>query len=322
MIAPGASLQLYLEDTYLDYPIASLGGQIKRLAALRLLCTTRAHPPQVAPCYQGEVTQPLLVPAEAPEALPLVAARHIVTAHYGVALQEEDLHSYILPVHLRAIRDKAMDQDSFARPMMPAPPADPASLAQEQALIQAIRQQAPQVDLARVQRAIDLARQYHAGTFRKSGEPFYHHPMAVARLLLAWTQDEEALIAALLHDTVEDTSLSLAKIALLFSPRVARLVEGVTKLDASERRMALSGAENLQKLENLTQLVGKLGFLVKIADRIHNLQTIEGHSRYEKQRRIAEETQSFFIPLAYQLGWQEAARQLEQLVAQILSRQQ
>ena len=215
------------------------------------------------------------------------------------------------------IRDKGVDKKAFQPPSLAPSVPDAASQAAEQGLLEAIANQAPQVDRKRIQEAIDLARQCHAGTFRKSGEPFYHHPMEVARILLGWTQDEEGLIAALLHDTVEDTPLSLSQIALRFSPRVARLVAGVTKLDATGRRLALSKEDNFQRL---AQEMDTMVFLVKAADRSHNLRTIEGHSDPKKRQRIAEETARFFVPLASRLGFPAVGHHLQGLVDQILAK--
>lgn len=255
----GSSFQLYVEDTQLDYPIPSLAGKVKSVPALRFLLTTEDTAENLEDRYLGDTREALLVPPEAPQDVPLVAMRQTAFAHYGLVFQHPRKHAYILPLRVYDIRDKGLDKKAFQPPEVAPVVPDAASQAQEQTLLKAIAKHAPQVDRKRIQEAIDLARQCHAGTFRKSGEPFYHHPMEVTRILLRWTQDEEGLIAALLHDTVEDTPLSLSQIALLFSPRVSRLVAGVTKLDATGRRLALSKEEKFQRLTVVTTCVPSKG---------------------------------------------------------------
>ena len=141
------------------------------------------------------------------------------------------------------------------------------------------------------------------------------HPIAVARLLLGRSQDEDTLLAALLHDVVEDTPMTLAQLRVRFNPTVAALVDAVTKLDKGARKRALSKQENLQKLD--TQLDPR-ALEVKIADRWHNMETIAGHPLLAKRKKVAQETLDFFVPIARRIGWMQAAAALEHLSRQQL----
>ena len=317
---PGTLVQLHVATTQLGYPIASLQGQVRSIPALRWLITTLTQPSAPAARYVGATDEALTVPPEQPGALPLVTADHIALAHYGVVSHEEETdgtvtHSYVLPLSVRKVRPKSMDVPVPTEAQQSS--SHPEAAAKEAQLLEAVAYKAPGIDLAKVQEALALIRTYHAHQKRKSGEPFYLHPIEVALLLLDYTQDEDALLAALLHDTVEDTTLTLDQLGVLCNPTVAALVDAVTKLDKGRRKVALSKEDNLKKLASQADT---RALAIKIADRQHNMQTIQGHPSYEKQGRIAEETQAFFVPLALQVGWHEAARELARLVTQVLAR--
>lgn len=170
-----------------------------------------------------------------------------------------------------------------------------------------------------VERALVLAAKAHEGQQRKSGEPYITHPVAVAQNLADWGLDADAIVAGLLHDTVEDTGVSLEEIRKGFGAIVADLVDGVTKLgqvdfvphaDGTTQRQAIS-AENLRKL--LLAMSKDLRVIViKLADRLHNMQTLR-YLEPEKQRRIARETLEIYAPLADRLGMGELKCQLEDL---------
>jgi (p)ppGpp synthase/HD superfamily hydrolase len=171
-----------------------------------------------------------------------------------------------------------------------------------------------------LQRALQLIKQYHAGVRRKSGGPFYLHPIAVAHILLDYTQDEDTLLAALLHDTVEDTSLSLGQVALSFNTVVKNIVDGVTHLDSNLKnfkRIQLSAHENIQQL---LEVKDERVLYVKLADRLHNMRTIGGHSSLAKQKKIAEETLQFFVPMARSLGLAPMAKELKERCFEVLNR--
>ena len=210
-----------------------------------------------------------------------------------------------------ALRSKPTDVSAPTQPHTRN--SHPHAAGKEAQLLEALTHKAPHVDLAQVRKALELIRVHHAPQRRERGEPFYWHPIAVALLLLERNQDQDALLAALLHDTVEDTTLTLDQISQHFNPTVAFLVDAVTK----KRSINLA-----RSLKNLHSQDDPRALELKIADRLHNMQTLQAHPSHKKQRRIAEDTRNLFVPLAYQLGWHEAASRLEHLAAQALARQQ
>ena len=314
-------VQVHIEDTCLRYPLDATKQKYRQVSALRFTLTNTVEAlPKLQPHYLADADDPLSVPPEQPEELPLVSAKHIATAHYGLAFYHEQgqhiAHSYVIPLQVRQVRDKHMDSEDLSNPLSKAH-TDYAGVAEKEgALLLAIQQRAPKVDLKRIGKAVDLIRKYHARQRRKSGEPFYLHPIEVTEILLERTQDEQTLLAALLHDVAEDTRMSLAQLSLNFDATVAKLVEEVTKLGQGSRKVALSKAGNLDKLMQVDPRSQE----IKVADRIHNLRTIQGHPSLAKQQAIAEESQRFFVPMAQRLGWQGAAEQLQQLIKQILDR--
>jgi len=140
----------------------------------------------------------------------------------------------------------------------------------------------------------------------------YVLPIAIARILLDYTQDQDTMVAASLHDTVEDTSLSLGQVAPSFNPVVKRIVDGVTRLDSclqSFKRIQLSTHENIRKL---MEVKDKRVLYVKLADRLHNMRTITVHPALAKQKRIAEETLRFFVPVAKSIVLKPIAEELQE----------
>lgn len=152
----------------------------------------------------------------------------------------------------------------------------------------------------------------HDGQTRQSGEPYITHPVAVAQELAEMRLDPQAIIAAILHDTVEDTAASLDDIGARFGPDVAALVDGVSKLDQIQfRSRAEAQAESFRKMM-LAMIEDIRVILVKLADRLHNMQTL-GAMPVEKRRRIARETLDIYAPIANRLGINRIKLQLEDL---------
>ena len=167
-----------------------------------------------------------------------------------------------------------------------------------------------QVEL--LKQAYQIARTAHEGQMRTSGEPYITHPVAVARILADMRLDYETLMAALLHDTIEDTYVTHEYLAELFGKAVAELVEGVSKLDKLKfRDKKEAQAENFRKMVMaMTQDIRVI--LIKLADRTHNMRTL-GALRPDKRRRIARETLEIFAPLANRLGIHNIKNELEDL---------
>jgi guanosine-3',5'-bis(diphosphate) 3'-pyrophosphohydrolase len=167
-------------------------------------------------------------------------------------------------------------------------------------------------DLGRVEAAYHFAAAAHKGQFRISGDAYISHPVAVATICAGWHLDAQALIAALLHDVVEDTAISKQEISERFGRTAAELVDGLSKLDKIEfRSQAEAQAENFRKM--LLAMASDLRvILIKLADRLHNVGTL-GCVRADKRRRIARETLEIYAPLANRLGLNTLYRELQDL---------
>ena len=171
--------------------------------------------------------------------------------------------------------------------------------------------------LLELEHAIDVASAAHKGQKRKSGEPYIIHPLAVASTLIDWGMDIDSVIAGVLHDTVEDTDIELENLEAKFGKDVAFLVDGVTKVS-----QARSGMQDLteylpQTKDNLSKLLIAIGqdvrvIIIKLADRLHNLQTLR-HMPREKQIKIARESLEVFAPMADRLGMGRIRMQIEEL---------
>jgi GTP pyrophosphokinase len=162
-----------------------------------------------------------------------------------------------------------------------------------------------------VGQALALAEQAHQGVMRDSGEPYINHPIKVAETVRGWGLDEESIAAALLHDTVEDTGTTLKDIEKKFGAEVALLVNGLTKLDDLRYTPERKEAESLRKFViSFTKDLRVV--IIKLADRLHNMQTIKALSP-ERQTKMAWETAEIYAPLAYRLGMQKLSGELEDL---------
>lgn len=161
-------------------------------------------------------------------------------------------------------------------------------------------------------RALDIGAQAHQGQRRKSGEPYIHHPIAVATILAELKLDHECISAAILHDTIEDTDVTRDQLCDEFGETIAHLVDGVTKLDKVKFRTRQEAtAESFRKL--LLAMVRDLRvILIKLADRLHNMRTL-GSMAAPSRRRIASETLDIYAPLAERLGLHQLRNELEEL---------
>ena len=180
-------------------------------------------------------------------------------------------------------------------------------------LVERVTAYDPNVDEAILNRAYVFTVQKHGTQKRASGDPYFSHPIEVAGLMTELKLDQETIVTALLHDTVEDTLATIGEIKKHFGPEIARLVDGVTKLSKIE---ALT--ENERAAENLRKLFLAMSedirvLLVKLGDRLHNMRTLHFIRSDEKRRRIARETMDIYAPLAERVGMYEYMREMQLL---------
>ncbi|MGY4428561.1 guanosine-3',5'-bis(diphosphate) 3'-pyrophosphohydrolase [Bradyrhizobium sp. F1.13.1] len=194
-----------------------------------------------------------------------------------------------------------------------ARPAKPrARMMRQYDLVERVRSYNPNTDEDLLNRAYVYAMKAHGSQTRASGDPYFSHPLEVAAILTDLKLDDATIVAALLHDTIEDTEATRAEIDQIFGPEIGALVEGLTKL----KRLELVSREAKQA-ENLRKLLLAIAddvrvLLVKLADRLHNMRTLD-FVPTESRRRIAEETLDIYAPLAGRMGMQEMREELEDL---------
>ncbi len=170
----------------------------------------------------------------------------------------------------------------------------------------------PADDLEIIRKAWAFCLQQHEGQKRASGEPYIIHPLEVAQVLAELKMDSTAIAAGLLHDAVEDTDVTSVEIAKRFGDQVAHIVEGVTKLEKIKfANREDHQAENIRKML-LAMVTDVRVVIIKLADRLHNMRTLE-HLKPEKQQKIARETLDIYAPLAHRLGMGKLRGELEDL---------
>ena len=191
-------------------------------------------------------------------------------------------------------------------------------LNQEQ-LISKIKNYNSFLDVQKIRDAYDFAEKAHSRQKRDSGDPYIYHPLAVANILAELKLDGPTITTALLHDTIEDTSATYDEVERKFGVEIAELVDGVTKLSRLENKnKEFSVAENFRKLILATSKDIRV-LLVKLADRLHNMRTIDSIISSERKNRIAKETMEIYAPLAERLGMHNIRDELEDLSFKVLN---
>src|ERR1700749_3608417 len=180
-------------------------------------------------------------------------------------------------------------------------------------LVERVHSYDPEADEDMLNRAYVYGLPKHASQVRPSGDPYFSHPVEVAGILAQMKLDTSSIVTGLLHDTVEDTVATLDDIDRVFGPEIARLVDGVTKLSRIELQ-----SDQTKQAENFRKLVLAMSedirvLLVKLADRLHNMQTLQFINSEDKRRRIARETMDIYAPLAERIGMHRMKDQLEDL---------
>ena len=194
----------------------------------------------------------------------------------------------------------------------PGRPAEPNIRERFDALLRLVQANRPSEDISLIRKAWEFCVAHHEGQTRLSGEPYIVHPLEVAEVLVEMKLDATAIAAALLHDAVEDTAATSEEIAERFGDQVAHIVEGVTKIDKIQfANREDRQAENVRKM--LLAMVSDVRVvLIKLADRLHNMRTLE-HLKPDRQEAIARETQEIYAPLAHRLGMGKVRGELEDL---------
>jgi guanosine-3',5'-bis(diphosphate) 3'-pyrophosphohydrolase len=181
-----------------------------------------------------------------------------------------------------------------------------------EALLRLVHANRPSDDLSLIRKAWEFSLQHHRGQMRASGEPYIIHPLEVAEVLAEMKMDSTSIAAGLLHDSVEDTPATNEEIAAGFGEQVAHIVEGVTNIDKIQfANREDRQAENVRKML-LAMVTDVRVVLIKLADRLHNMRTLE-HLRPERQEAIARETLDIYAPLAHRLGMGKVRGELEDL---------
>ncbi|MDH3597822.1 MAG: HD domain-containing protein, partial [Rhodospirillales bacterium] len=180
-------------------------------------------------------------------------------------------------------------------------------------LVERVKSYDPNADEDALNRAYVYAMKVHGSQTRESGDPYFSHPIEVAGILTDLKLDDNTIITALLHDVVEDTEATLKDVEQKFGKEIGRLVDGVTKLSRLELQ-----SEQTKHAENFRKLVVAMSedirvLLVKLADRLHNMRTLESVKSPDKRRRIARETMDIYAPLAERIGMQRFKDELEDL---------
>ncbi|MER8520841.1 bifunctional (p)ppGpp synthetase/guanosine-3',5'-bis(diphosphate) 3'-pyrophosphohydrolase [Mesorhizobium sp. M0644] len=185
-------------------------------------------------------------------------------------------------------------------------------------LVERVQRYKPDVNEALLNKAYVYAMQKHGHQKRASGDPYFSHPLEVAAILTEMHMDEATIAVALLHDTIEDTTATRAEIDELFGPEMGKLVEGLTKL----KKLDLV-SKKAEQAENLRKLLLAISedvrvLLVKLADRLHNMRTLD-HVPEAKRLRIAEETMDIYAPLAGRMGMQGMREELEEIAFRFIN---
>lgn len=186
-----------------------------------------------------------------------------------------------------------------------------------EALVEKIKASEKAYDIDKIQRAYALADVAHEGQMRSSGEKYITHPLAVASILLDYCMDTDTICAALMHDVVEDTNVTLEEIQKQFGDDVALLVDGVTKIG----KVPLNTKEE-QQAENIRKILMAMSkdirvIIIKLADRLHNMRTLYARP-VEKQRKTSLETMNFYAPIAHRLGMSDVKEEMESIAIHYL----
>ena len=320
-------LQLTAVDATLHYPLTDVGADyVKHVPALHFIISDEDTDltAKLPVTFSPDLTSEPIESSESARAVSKTTSLRVLQAHYGHYEEREDTYNYpdtyctyhiVVPQDVSLVRPRDADKPHMAtgahliraddRYCTDAVDAQK----EEQTFLTEARAKSS-VPMVQVKTALELIKWCHGPTPRKNKEPFYLHPVGVARIVLKYEASPQAILGALLHNTVEDTWIRLQEIEKVFGRETADVVDLVTRLQKVERstcRIRLSTEENIRMLERAGN---RAALCVKLAGRMHNMRTIAGHSDPEKRRAIAEETAALFVPLAHMLYLPEAVQEL------------
>ncbi|MEF2228725.1 MAG: HD domain-containing protein [Candidatus Cardinium sp.] len=308
-------IRIHITDTKIKYNIDIETKFFKELPAVAFVITTSADKPRIDPLYNDLLEKaPGIVPSTITD-LYEKEIMQIVSAHYGygtITKQDATItFLYVLPLHLSKIRDNVMNTLPFYPnfKMM-----ETAASLQQEIETEDLLVQATSLSRALVRDTILFINKCHGDQKRASGDPFYTHPMAVARIVLMETQDSDVVIAALLHDVVEDSKVPLSYIESRFGRNVAYIVNQVTHMGNTFRKKKLTEEEYESMLQSCVDL---RVLQVKLADRLHNIQTLSFRP-LEKQISVAKHTLAFYIPLGRSVGITQLTVKIQKMCTAIL----
>jgi GTP pyrophosphokinase len=218
-----------------------------------------------------------------------------------------------IPEEVPSVSPTPTDDAFVSSPALIPQPIDPNHISERfESLLRHVQANRPSEDVSLIRKAWEFCVKHHEGQMRASGEPYIIHPLEVAEVLAELKMDATSIAAGLLHDSVEDTPATNEEIAEKFGDQVAHIVEGVTKIDKIQfANREDRQAENVRKM--LLAMVSDVRVvLIKLADRLHNMRTLE-HLKPERQEAIARETQDIYAPLAHRLGMGKVRGELEDL---------
>ncbi|MDN5247362.1 MAG: HD domain-containing protein [Candidatus Cardinium sp.] len=308
-------IRIHITDTKIKYNIDIETKFFKELPAVAFVITTSADKPRIDPLYTDLLEKaPGIVPSTITD-LYEKEIMQIVSAHYGygtITKQDATItFLYVLPLHLSKIRDNVMNTLPFYPnfKMM-----ETAASLQQEIETEDLLVQATSLSRALVRDTILFIKKCHGDQKRASGDPFYTHPMAVARIVLMETQDSDVVIAALLHDVVEDSKVPLSYIESRFGRNVAYIVNQVTHMGNTFRKKKLTEEEYESMLQSCVDL---RVLQVKLADRLHNIQTLSFRP-LEKQISVAKHTLAFYLPLGRSVGITQLTVKIQKMCTAIL----
>lgn len=306
-----------VSKTMLGHSIGQMEDYTRQLNAVRVTITTEEI---VAPMQNIYMLDQINLFSQAnynSDRQQLIENAKIIDAHYGYAeFSNHHTHMFVFPANVREVRGKVMELLRDHVEEDPEEVKHPMAVQLEEELLAKIKPLS-NISVKEIEKALYTIQKYHAKVKRKSGEPFFTHPINVALILLEYCQDQDAVVAALLHDTVEDTSLSASQVQAKFGNTVAILVEKLTNLEDKSKRFSL---DNHEYIARLTQSEDKRVAYVKLADRLHNMRTIAGHSSLDKQKKISDETFNLFVPMAEHLNLPDVAQELKEMSLEVLGK--